>query len=368
MKKKILMTILACSMALSLSACGSNDVETAAKTSGTEENKSEDKKENQVIKVGSNPGTGNIFGYIAMDKGFDKAEGYTTELISFDNSTDALNALQTGKIDVGVNFGTAAPLTFVTQGADFTIFGGYVSGGMPVYAGENFDYEDIGSFKGKNVATARMYTPDIIWRGAMLKGGFDLESDVNIMEFKKPAEALAAVKSGQADVGVGTNSTYLGAVESGLKIVCWTNDLDPGAVCCRQVANTSWVNENPDLVTAYLKSLIRAEEVLYNEPEYAVKVFAENMDLDEESAKTLLQETNQELWLDPKSNGVQAMWETLKDLEYVDPGEIEVKDHINVDLYKRALDELIKEYPDSEYFSKTLMDRYQENNSEMLGK
>ena len=99
------------------------------------------------------------------------------------------------------------------------------------------------------------------------------------MEFKKPAEVLAAVKAGQADVGVGTNSTYLGVVESGLKVLCWTNDLDPAAVCCRQVANNGWINENPELAKAYIKSLIRAEEVFYEDPEYAVDIFAEYMEL-----------------------------------------------------------------------------------------
>lgn len=386
MKKRLVTAMLVTSMVLGLTACGSTEkaeettaavetTEAAKETPAAEIEESEEEKETvaekeelQTIRVGSNPGTGNIFGYIAMDRGFDTEEGYVTEIIPFSNSTDALNALQADKIDVGVNFGTAAPLTFVTKGADFSIFGGYVSGGMPVYAAPEFEYTGLESFVGKNIATARAYTPDILWRAAMMNAGYDLKTDVNIMEFKKPAEALAAVKSGQADVGVGTNSTYLGAIESGMKVLCWTNDLDPQAVCCRQVANTSWLKENPELAVAYLKSLIRAEEVFYADQDYAVEVFAKYMELEEDKAKTLLLETNQELWLDPKSNGVQDMWQTLQDLEYAEVGDIDVTDHINIDLYKQALDELISEYPDSEYFSKTLMERYETNNSKLLGK
>lgn len=390
MRRKALVTLLAISTVLGMTACGKADTATeaakvettAAETTAAEETTAApetteaeteaeakvEPAELQTIRVGSNPGTGNIFGYIAMDKGFDTEEGYVTEIVPFSNSTDALNALQSDKIDVGVNFGTAAPLTFVTKGADFSIFGGYVSGGMPVYAGQDFEYTGLESFVGKKVATARAYTPDILWRAAMMNAGYDLENDVEIMEFKKPAEALAAVKSGQADVGVGTNSTYLGAMEAGLKVLCWTNDLDPAAVCCRQVANNEWLNENPDLAVAYLKSLIRAEEVFYNDQDYAVSVFAEYMELEEDSARTLLLETNQELWLDPKSNGVQDMWQTLQDLEYAEVGDIDVTDHINIDLYQRALNELIEEYPDNEYFSKTLTERFETNNSKLLGK
>ena len=91
------------------------------------------------------------------------------------------------------------------------------------------------------------------------------------------------------------------------------------------------------------------------------------MNLDEASAKQLLLETNQELWTDPKSNGVQSMWKSMNELKYIDGGDINVQDHINIDLYKKALDELIKENPNDEYFSKTLVERYNSNNSEMLG-
>ena len=57
----------------------------------------------------------------------------------------------------------------------------------------------------------------------------------------------------------------------------------------------------------------------------------------------------------------------MNELKYIDGGDINVKDHINIDLYKKALDELIKENPNDEYFSKTLVERYNSNNSEMLG-
>ncbi|MCH4221218.1 MAG: ABC transporter substrate-binding protein [Eggerthellaceae bacterium] len=343
----------------SLVGC-SGSSSTSGSTSGTSG------KNYGCIKVGTNPGTGNIFGYIAVDKGFDSDEGYTTEFSDFDNSTDALNALQAGKIDVGVNFGTAAPLTFVTKGADFVIFGGYVSGGMPVYAQQDFVYNGPESFKGKTVGTARMYTPDIIWRGAMKDAGIDLDNDLKIVEFKKPSEVLAAVIAGQVDVGVATNSTYIGAMQAGLKVLCWTNDLDPTAVCCRQVADASWLSENPDRAIAYLKSLIRAEQVLEEDSDFAVTSFASHTNIDEDAARQLLFETHQELWVDPKSNGVEKMWQELKDLNYIDAGDINVTDHINIDLYQRALNELREEHPEMSEYLDTLQTRYDSYNSNLL--
>ena len=62
MKKRVLAVLLACSMVFSLAACSSSKKEiTDDKKS---EEKTEEKKEIQTIRIGTNPGTGNIFGFI----------------------------------------------------------------------------------------------------------------------------------------------------------------------------------------------------------------------------------------------------------------------------------------------------------------
>ena len=302
------------------------------------------------IKLAYNPATGNILGFIAIEKGFAEAEGVAITLVPFSNSTDALSALRAGKVDVAVSFGTSAPLTFVTKGADFTIFAGYVSGGMPVYAKPDFDYQGMQSFVGKKVAVPRMYTPDLVWRGAMAKAGFNPRESCEILEFKRPAEVLEAVKSGKADVGVGTNSTYLQALAGGLKIVTWTNDLDPMHVCCRPVSETTWLKQNPDLVKAFLRAWIRAEAFLIDNPDECVKINEKYLKLDEKMARTMLLETNQVFESDPKSNGVRYMWKLLGDLKYAETAGINVEDHLNVALYKEALDDLARREPGNAHY------------------
>ncbi len=304
----------------------------------------------KTVKVAYNPATGNILGFIAIEKGFAADEGLEIELVPFSNSTDALNALQAGKIDVAVSFGTAAPLTLVTKGADFCIFGGYVSGGMPVYAGPDFDYKGLESFVGKKVAVARMYTPDIVWRGAMMRAGYTPEKDCTILEFKKPADVLEAVKSGKADVGIGTNSTYLQSLAAGLKTLTWTNDLDPMHVCCRPVGKTPWLAENPDLARAFLRAWIRAEAFLLDNPEECVKINEKYLKLDEEQSRLMLLGTNQVFESDPKSNGVRYMWELLGKLNYAETDGIDVEKHLNIDLYDKALAELEKRDPDNKHY------------------
>lgn len=315
------------------------------------------------VKVAYNPGTGNILGFIAIEKGIAAEEGISLELFPFTNSTDALNALQAGKVDVAVSFGTAAPLTFVTQGADLTIFCGYISGGMPIYAVSDLEYTGVESFVGKTVATPRMYTPDIVWRSYMMDAGYDLEKDLTVLEFKKPTEVLEAVKSGKVDIGIGTNSTYLQSLEAGLQTIGWSNDWwDPVHVCCRPVAQTDWINANEDVAKAFIRSYIRAEKVLEEDPDYAVSLNEKYLEVDEKDARVMLLETNQIFEADPKSNGVRHMWDKLIEMDYIDPGSIDVNDHININLYKEALDELTGENPGDSFYQK-LQQRFVEYNA-----
>lgn len=307
-------------------------------------------RESDKIKMGYNPATGNILGFIAIEKGFASKENLQIDLVPFTNSTDALNALQFGKIDVGVSFGCAAPLTFVTKGADFTIYAGYVSGGMPVYAAANFDYTGIKSFVGKKVAVPRMYTPDIVWRGAMMRAGYDATKDSEVMEFKKPSDVLEAVKSGKADVGIGTNSTYMAAMASGLKVITWTNDLDPMHVCCRCVSNTAWLNANPDVVHRFMKVWIAAEAFLMDNPEECVAINEKYLKLDEKDSRTMLLDTRQVFESDPKLNGVRYMWELLGKLNYAETAGIDVEKHIDAGRYLAALNDLTKAEPGNKHY------------------
>ena len=46
---------------------------------------------------------------------------------------------------------------------------------------------------------------------------------------------------------------------------------------------------------------------------------------------------------------------------YLKVGEIDLDNHLNTEIYKRALESLIKDYPDSQFF-KDKMEQFKANN------
>ena len=72
-----------------------------------------------------------------------------------------------------------------------------------------------------------------------------------------------------------------------------------------------------------------------------MKINTKYLKLEEKLARTMLLETNQVFESDPKTKGIRYMWKLLGDLKYANTAGIDIEDHINCSLYKKALDELV---------------------------
>jgi len=305
----------------------------------------------QKLKVGYAPGGGSVLTFIAQDQKLFQKEGVEVELVQFASSSDGLNALNSGKIDIGISFGTAGPLTFITKGSDFSIIGGHLSGGHPVIAlpSKAAQFKTIKDFKGKTVATPRIYTADIVWRGALKRAGIDPNKDVKIIELKNPSAVLEAVKSGKVDVGIGASSVLLKAKESGLSIVGWSNDYFPQHPCCRIVAKGKAVKESPDVYRAFLRAILQAEKIKWEQPALAVAVNKRFLNVDDAMAREYTLEPHQHTHADPNRKGVNQMWQEMKTIDYVQ-SDLDINRYINVELYRDALKELQRRHPKDKYY------------------
>ena len=354
--KKLKYVTLSVAAAMLLAACGDKEAATPASAEKVYE-----------LKVGYGQSTGATLFDIAELEGFFEDENLEVTGVGFASSADGLNALQAGKIDVGMTFGTAAPLTFIANGSDFSIIGGHLEGGHPILARpENADdYQTLEDFKGKRVGTIRMFTSDIVFRGALADVGIDWATDLQIMEFKTGGDLLQAVSSGKVDVAVSAGSTYLAAQESGLEAIMWSNDLNPTHVCCRIVTQTDDLTEDDgEAYKRFLKALIRAERVKNEDPEKAVAASMKHYKLDEETVDSIVNEENANYSADPNAAEVTKMWQQLQDIGYVaDVEDIVIENHIFTDLYTQALEELKTDHPEDVAYYEELEKRFAEQNA-----
>ena len=361
-KAKGLLLSLTAAASLALAGCGADT------GTGTEKASSSEAKEEKTyeLKVGYGQAQGATLFDVADLEGFFKDENLKVEGVGFASSADGLNALQAGKIDIGMTFGTAAPLTFISKGSDFSIIGGHLEGGHPILVQEKDKdkYKTLEDYKGKKVGTIRMFTSDIVFRSALADAGIDWKKDLDIVEFKTPGDLLQAISSGKVDVAVSAGATYLQAKDSGLVAVAWSNDLNPTHVCCRVVTRKDLLSEDDgEAYKRFLKALIRSERVKNEQPEEAVKAAQTHLKLDDATVNSIVNEEHSHYSPDPNSNEVKKMWEQMKEIGYVEGADdLDINKYLNLDLYEKALNELIKEYPDDKDYYEKQLERFNEQN------
>lgn len=303
------------------------------------------------VKLAAQATSGQVFQYLAEDKGYLEEEGIDVDLVYINNGTDAFSALSSGQVDVISTYGTGGPLIQIANGQDFTIFGGYmIIGATPVFAMPGTKYNGVEDLLGKKIAIMRGGTPDIVLKGILSDAGYDPIKDVTFVEMKKNTDVMEAVRSGQADFGAVSTGFELQIKEAGMNIVMWPDELWPNHSCCRMVAKTSWLKENPEAAQRLLRAYLRAEEIMPANMDRVVELTVKNLDMSEETAKSFLLSPHMKYETDPYKNSVVKMWDKMQKFGYIVDPTVDIQDHINTSNYKAALDYLEAKYPDSSFY------------------
>ena len=129
------------------------------------------------------------------------------------------------------------------------------------------------------------------------------------------------------------------------------------------LCNTEWLADehNQEAIYRMLRAYLRAEEYMQNNYDEVVDLVVENLDLDQATVESFVKSPHMKYDTDPFKNSVIKMWNKMGDFDYIPDSTINIEDHINIDIYEKALNSLIEEYPDSQFF-KDKQAQFEENN------
>ena len=359
MKKLLTLTAISAALIFALAGCSGGN-EAPDNDANQPDNKQQ--AETYQVTVAAQNNSGQVFQYIADAHGFLSEEGVDVELVYINNATDAFTAMTAGQIDVMSTYGTGGPLIQIANGQEYTIFGGYmIIGETPVYAKPETEWTSLESFRGKTIAITRGGTPDIVLKGILYDAG--LLDEVTFIEMKKNQETLQAVESGQADFGATATGYQLQAAAMGLEVKMWPDEYWPNHSCCRMLCNTAWLADehNQEAVYRMLRAYLRAEEYMQDHMDEVVDLVVENLDLDKATVESFVKSPHMKYDTDPFKNSVIKMWDKMGDFGYIGDNSIVIEDHINIAIYEKALQSLIEDYPESQFFQDKQA-QFQENN------
>ena len=366
---------------LLLSGCGNegqgDNVNTEETTPAMADGQNTGDATDDVLKVtlAAQPTSGQVFQFIAEKHGFNKEEGIEVEMAWLSNLSDAASALAAGQVDILSTYGTGGPLTQIANGQDFNMFAGYmIIGETPVFGKPETEYVDLDSFRGKKIGITRGGTPDIVLKGILYDNGYSFtyggttivgdENDpdmIEFLEYKKNTDVLQAVAKGEVDFGATATGYQIQARDLGLEVKMWPDELWPNHSCCRMLCTNEYLANNEEALYRLLRSYLRAEEYMQDNMEEVSDLVVENLDLTKETADSFVLSPHMKYDTDPYTNSVKKMWDKMANFGYLTVGDINIDEHLNSSIYKRALESLIEDYPDSQFFKDKLV-QFNENN------
>ena len=317
------------------------------------------------MRVGYVPEPAHGLYYVAKEKGYFKKEGVDVELFQFGSAAEGVAAVKAGKLDVGT-FGTTAPLLFISKGSDFTFIGGMMINGQAIIARPEriaeLSGKDIKVFKGKKIGIVKLSTGDVVFKGALKKAGVDYRKDLTYVEFGTPAAVVEAVKKGAVDAGLVWPPHFsLAEKNSGLKVAHYIAEFYPNYTCCRIFVPTDKIKADPETYKKFLAALIRAYKFYRTNENETVGIYTRSLKIDEDIVRNetyvkRVAESNP----DPLRKGILDFWQHILEAGYVHQ-DYPVDKHINTDLYKQALDSVIKKNPQDKIYQEMLA-FYKKNN------
>ena len=260
MKKKILSTLLALTMAVSLCACGS---------SGGSKNS----EGNTKVTLGTTSWPTNMFFYLAEEKGYFEKNGVDVKFQDFTSTTESTNAFVGGQLDF-CTFASSETISPYSQGGDFSIvLETDKSNGCEGLVATS-DIKSVKDLKGKTVAT-QLYSVDHMFLLTLLDENGMSEDDINIVDMSIQ-ESGSAFVAGQCDAACIWDPYFSQAKAAGGTELFSSAD-DPDLITDVLGASKSLCKDHPEAVKGVIKSFFEAVDYWKENPDEANEFMGEKL-------------------------------------------------------------------------------------------
>ncbi|RZN55254.1 MAG: hypothetical protein DSO09_03270 [Candidatus Methanomethylicota archaeon] len=211
------------------------------------------------VKIGYMPAASYSLIWIAYEKGYFKEEGIEVELKEYPSVAQLVNALYNKEID-------GAPLTSVAIGAfisklDIKIVSGNSLDGTALVSTKKIS--KLEEISGMKLGTVQYVPGDFIFKKVIT----DKNITVDIKEYFSPPDALSALENGVVNASLLWEPYVSLAEYRNLTIGLWDlNVYNKTYPCCLMVFSDSYIKSNPDVITKFIRALIKAEVFAYKSP------------------------------------------------------------------------------------------------------
>ena len=209
--------------------------------------------------------------YLAEDAGLFKAEGLDPKLLAFHGGSDLTRAVVAHSVQIGLASPTSV-LSAISAGQNVKVFfGGFNQAPFSWYAVPPI--KTMAQAKGKRFGISRFGSAtDALTRFAMTQAGLDPKTDAKIVQTGGSAAALAAMETGQIDVGVFSLPSNFTAADRGYNLIARQSDFMGDFPVQSFYAEVKYLDDNPRTVKAVLRAFIRAVTLARTDKALAIKI------------------------------------------------------------------------------------------------
>ena len=300
-------------------------------------NTTDDERELIPVKVGITSYIGEAATFVAVEKGFFRENGLDVTLQVNNAGSESIRQLYAGDVDIA-HIAETPILYSKLQSGYYT---GERKGKLQIVANltlanrtqkgigrRDAGIQEPGDIRGKRVALARGTQLEYLLDSFLLENQISIsEIDTMHMHVMDQAEAI---KEGEIDVAF--------VWEPYATQILFNLDDNAVVLPTKLTYSTLWLinvldsfsNENPEIIKAYLKSILQAQQYIRENPAWAIELLAEKTSTEYDVVHTVINQIDYELNLSELMlNLLKEQQRWMLESGIADQGEIDIFDLIN---------------------------------------